>query len=157
MAGTLKWGLLSTAGINEAVIEPIRRAARSELLAVASRDAGRARAYAGERRIPRAYGSYEELLADRDVGAVYVSLPNSLHAEWTVKALQAGKHVLCEKPMTVSLEELDRVEQAAKASGRTVFEAFMYLHHPQTLRLREIVSSGGIGTIQLVSATFSFN
>jgi D-xylose 1-dehydrogenase (NADP+, D-xylono-1,5-lactone-forming) len=156
MAGTRKWGLLSTARINDSVVEPIRQAPRSELLAVASRDAGRARAYAAERRIPRAYGSYEELLADRDIGAVYVSLPNSLHAEWTIKALQAGKHVLCEKPMTVRLEELDRVEQAAARAGRTVFEAFMYLHHPQIRRLRELVASGAIGAVQLVHANFSF-
>ncbi len=156
MAKKVAWGLLSTAHINEAVIGPMRKSPRSELLAVASRDGERAKAYAAERRIPRAYGSYEELLFDPEVDAVYVSLPNSLHAEWTVKALQAGKHVLCEKPMTVTLEELDRVERAAAASGRTVFEAFMYLHHPQMRRLREIVAKGEIGGLQLVSSTFSF-
>ncbi len=156
MAKKVAWGLLSTAHINEAVIGPMRKSRRGELLAVASRDGARAKAYAAERRIPRAYGSYEELLFDPDVDAVYVSLPNSLHAEWTVKALQAGKHVMCEKPMTVTLEELDRVERAASASGRTVFEAFMYLHHPQMRRLRDLVARGEIGALQLVSSTFSF-
>jgi predicted dehydrogenase len=138
------------------VIEPIRAAGRSELVAVASRDGGRARAYAAEHGIPRAFGSYEEMLADPRIDAVYVSLPNSLHAEWTVKALEAGKHVLCEKPMTVTLEELDRVERAAERSGRSVFEAFMYLHHPQMRRLGELVAGGEIGALQLVSSNFSF-
>ena len=156
MPGKLTWGLLSTARINEAVIAPIRKAARSELLAVASRDGSRARSYAAERGIPRAYGSYEELLSDPEINAVYVSLPNSLHAEWAIKALEAGKHVLCEKPMAVRLEELERVERAARSSGRTIFEAFMYLHHPQTQRLREIVEGGEIGALQLVSSNFSF-
>ncbi len=156
MADKLRWGLLSTAGINRAVIAPIRAAARSELAAVASRDRARARAYAAEWNIPRAYGSYEEMLADPQIDVVYVSLPNSLHAEWTVRALESGKNVLCEKPMTVTPAELDRVEHAAAQSGRTVFEAFMYLHHPQTLRLRELVAAGGIGALQLVSSNFSF-
>ena len=157
MTDKLRWGLLSTADINEALIGPIRRARRSELLAVASRDGGRAKEYAAKRRIPRAYESYEKLLADKDIDVVYVSLPNSLHAEWTVRALDAGKHVLCEKPMSISMEELDRVEKAAKASGTTVFEAFMYLHHPQTRRLGDLVGGGEIGGLQLVSSTFSFN
>jgi predicted dehydrogenase len=129
----VRWGLLSTARINTALLGPLRQAERSHLAAVASRDYGKAAAYAVEHQIEKAYGRYEDLLADPEIDAVYVSLPNALHAEWTIKAAQAGKHVLCEKPLVVSLDEMSRVEQAAAAAGVTVFEAFMYLHHPQTI------------------------
>ncbi len=156
MNGTVRWGLLSTAKINAALIGPLQTAARSELAAVASRDHGKAAAYAVEHRIPNAYGSYEDLLADPEIDAVYISLPNSMHAEWTIKAAQAGKHVLCEKPLVVSLSELDQVEAAAAAAGVTVFEAFMYLHHPQTRTALEMVRSGKLGRLQTINSWFNF-
>lgn len=156
MNGTVRWGLLSTAKINAALIGPLQTAARSELAAVASRDHGKAAAYAVEHQIPNAYGSYEDLLADPEIDAVYISLPNSMHAEWTIKAAQAGKHVLCEKPLVVSLSELDQVESAAATAGVTVFEAFMYLHHPQTRIALEMVRSGKLGRLQTINSWFNF-
>jgi D-xylose 1-dehydrogenase (NADP+, D-xylono-1,5-lactone-forming) len=157
MSRKVRWGLLSTAKINSALIGPLKQAKRSELAAVASRDAERVAEYARKHEIPKAYASYEALLADPEIDAVYISLPNSLHAEWTVKAAQAGKHVLCEKPLVVALDELDRVEAAAAAAGVTVFEAFMYLHHPQTRRALEMVQSGRLGTLQTIESWFNFN
>src|SRR5512136_2114747 len=113
----LKWGLLSTAAINRAVIAPLRVSARNQLVAVASREQGRAEAYAAEWGIPRALGSYEALLNDPEIDVVYISLPNSMHAEWTIRAVAAGKHVLCEKPLAISVEEVDAVEAAARRAG----------------------------------------
>ncbi|MBW7882496.1 MAG: Gfo/Idh/MocA family oxidoreductase [Caldilineaceae bacterium] len=156
MPRMLRWGLLSTATINEALIGPIQQAARSELAAVASRNGERAAAYARQHQIAKSYGSYEALLADPEIDAVYISLPNSMHAEWTVKAANAGKHVLCEKPLVVSMAEMDRVEEAAAANGVTVFEAFMYLHHPQTKQALELVRSGRLGTLQTIHSWFHF-
>ena len=156
MTDQLRWGLLSTAGINRAVIDPIRQSTRSELSAVASRDRTKAEAYAREQGIPRAFGSYEAMLADPNIDAVYISLPNSLHKEWTVKAADAGKHVLCEKPIVIALDELDEVETAAARNGVVVFEAFMYLHHPQTRSLLSLVHEGAIGRLQMLSSSFHF-
>jgi D-xylose 1-dehydrogenase (NADP+, D-xylono-1,5-lactone-forming) len=156
MPDKIRWGLLSTAHINEALIEPIRQAGRSELAAVASRDLARAQAYAQEKGIANAYGNYEALLADPNIDVIYNALPNTLHAEWTVKAAQAGKHVLCEKPITPTLAELDEVEAAAKANKVTVFEAFMYLHHPQTLQVKEMIESGKLGDLQLINSWFAY-
>ncbi len=155
MADKLRWALLSTAAINQALIGPLRRAARSELVGVASRDLGRARAYAADWGIPRAFGSYEELLADPGIDVIYNPLPNSMHAEWSATAAAAGKHVLCEKPMVVSLNEMDLLEEAAATSGVTIFEAFMYLHHPQTRRVIELIGEGAIGTLQNVHSWFN--
>src|SRR5437773_1211272 len=135
----LRWGLLSTARINYRVIPAIREGMRSELTAVASRTLDRAQAYATEWKIPRALGSYEALLDDPDVDVVYISLPNSLHGEWTVRALEAGKDVLCEKPLALSLEEVDRIQAAATRASRVVAEAFMYRHHPLTHAVEDIV------------------
>ena len=112
------------------------------MLAVASRDRARAERYAAERGIPRAYDSYEALLADPDVDAVYISLPNSLHLEWTGRALQAGKHVLCEKPLSRREADVAAAFDLAERHGRLLMEAFMYRHHPQTTRLVELVRSG---------------
>jgi D-xylose 1-dehydrogenase (NADP+, D-xylono-1,5-lactone-forming) len=156
MNGTVRWGLLSTAKINAALIGPLQTAARSQLAAVASRDHGKAAAYAAEHHIPKAFGSYEDLLADPEIDAVYISLPNSMHAEWTIKAAQAGKHVLCEKPLVVSLAELDQVEAAAAEAGVTVFEAFMYLHHPQTSQALDMIRSGKLGKLQTINSWFNF-
>ncbi len=156
MKDILNWGLLSTARINRALIGPINESPRSRLLAVGSRDAANAQQYAAKWHIPRAHGSYEALLADPEVDVVYISLPNSLHAEWTVKALEAGKHVLCEKPLAVSVDEVDAVIQAARRSGRVAAEAFMYRHHPQTIKVKEIVDSRQLGSVQLVRGAFTF-
>ncbi|MBN2394062.1 MAG: Gfo/Idh/MocA family oxidoreductase [Anaerolineae bacterium] len=156
MSDKIRWGLLSTARINRALIPPICQSERSELVAVASRNLDKAQAYAKEWEIPTAYGSYEALLADPNIDAVYISLPNTLHCEWTVKAAEAGKHVLCEKPLVPTLAELDQIEAAAKANKVTVFEAFMYLHHPQTRTVQALVREGKVGEVQLVTSWFSF-
>lgn len=153
----LKWGLLSTARINRAVIGPIRASKRNQLEAVASRSLEKARAYAREWNIPRAFGSYEEMLADPDIDVVYISLPNGLHAEWTIKAAQAGKHILCEKPLALTGQELDAMELAAREAGVVLAEAFMYRHHPQTLKVKQLVAEGEIGELQLVRGSFTFN
>jgi len=153
----LKWGLLSTARINQAVIGPIRASKRNQLEAVASRSLEKARKYAREWNIPRAFGSYEEMLADPQIDVVYISLPNGLHAEWTIKAAQAGKHILCEKPLALSEQELDAMQKAAEQAGVVLAEAFMYRHHPQTLKIKELVTNGEIGDLQLVRGCFTFN
>jgi D-xylose 1-dehydrogenase (NADP+, D-xylono-1,5-lactone-forming) len=153
---TLNWGLLSTARINRALITPLRASKRNYLSAVASRTQKSADAYAREKKIPRAHGSYESLLADPEIDVVYISLPNHLHAEWTIKAVQAGKHVLCEKPLALSVDDVDAVQAAARKHGRVVMEAFMYRHHPQTLKVQEIVKSGSLGTLKLARGSFSF-
>ena len=142
MAKKVRWGLLSTANINKALIAPLQRAERSELVAVASRDSAKASAYAKEYGIPQAYGSYEALLADPEIDAIYNPLPNLLHREWTVKAADAGKHVLCEKPLVTTLADFDEVSAAAARNKVTIFEAFMYLHHPQTLTVLDLVRAG---------------
>ena len=152
----LRWGILSTARINRALIPPLRASSRSELVAVASRDEQRARAYADEWAIPEAYGSYEELLARDDIDVVYNPLPNHLHAPLTVAAAQAGKHVLCEKPLALSLDEVDAIAAAAEAAGVVVTEAFMYRHHPLTLRMQQLVAEGAIGRPLTVRGSFSF-
>ena len=153
---TLNWGLLSTARINRSVIPVLRTSERNQLVAVASRQAGKGRAYADEWGIDVAYGSYEEMLADPEIHVVYISLPNSLHAEWTIKAAYAGKHVLCEKPMAVTVAEMDAVIEAAEQNHVVVAEAFMYRHHPQTLKVKALIESGAIGEIKLVRGSFTF-
>jgi predicted dehydrogenase len=150
------WGVLSTARINRLVLAGAAASDRVQVLAVASRDASRAVAYAREQGIERAYGSYDELLADPDVEAVYISLPNALHVEWSIRALEAGKHVLCEKPLSPRADEVARAFDAAERADRLLMEAFMYRHHPQTRRLQELVSGGAIGPLRLIRAAFSF-
>ena len=152
----LHWGLLSTAHINDALIPPLQASPRNRLLAVASRSQATADAYAKEKKIERSYGKYESLLADPEIDVIYNSLPNHLHAEWTIRAVEAGKHVLCEKPLALSVEEVDAIESAARNHGRVVTEAFMYRHHPQTLKVQELVRDGSLGTLQLVRGSFSY-
>jgi len=152
----VKWGIVSTADINRKVIPGAHASDKVELVAVASRDLARADAYAREWEIPRAYGSYEELLADPEIEAVYISLPNTMHAEWSIKALDAGKHVLCEKPFTRHPEEVDAAFDAAERNGRLLSEAFMYRHNPQTAKLAELVSGGAIGELRLIRSAFSY-
>src|SRR5207253_3723233 len=124
--------------------------------AVASRDVVRALAYAQEHDIDKAHGSYDALLSDPDVEAVYISLPNSLHVEWSIRALEAGKHVLCEKPLDRRPQEVERAFDVAEQAGRLLMEGFMYRHHPQTYRLAELVADGAIGELRLVRSAFSF-
>jgi len=152
----LKWGLLSTARINRRLIPAIRAAERAELVAVASRDQARAEAYAAQWGIPRAHGSYQALLDDPDVDAIYISLPNSLHAEWTVRAAEAGKHVLCEKPLAVSVTQCDQIIAAAQSAGVVAIEAVMYLHHPLLHKARQLVQEGAVGQVTLVRGALSF-
>jgi predicted dehydrogenase len=153
----VKWGIVSTADINRKVIPGAHESDKVDLVAVASRDQARADAYAQEWEIPRAYGSYEALLDDPDVEAVYISLPNTLHAEWSIKALEAGKHVLCEKPFTRHPEAVTAAFDAAERAGRLLSEAFMYRHNPQTMRLVELVEQGAIGELRLVRSAFSYS
>lgn len=156
MTESLNWGLLSTAHINRKLIPAIRETPRAELVSVASRSQSRASHYAAEWNIPRAHGSYEALLEDPDVDVVYVSLPNSLHAEWTVKALESGKHVLCEKPLALSVAECDQIIQASQANRMIAMEAVMYLYHPILRKAREMVRHGAVGEITMVRGSFSF-
>ncbi len=153
----VNWGILSTARINRRLIPPINASEQSQVLAVASRNQGRAQEYANEWGIPRAYGGYDALLADRDIDVVYISLPNDQHTSWTIKALEAGKHVLCEKPMCLTLEELIQVEEASRRTGRSVQEGIMYLHHPQTHHYKNLVESGAIGELRYMHSEFTFN
>jgi predicted dehydrogenase len=152
----LRWGLLSTARINSALIPPLNASKRNRLTAVASRSQAAADAYAREWKIPRALGSYEALLNDPEIDVIYNPLPNSLHAEWTIKAVEAGKHVLCEKPLALTLAEVDAMTAASQKTGKVLAEAFMYRHHPQTLKVKELVDSGKLGKLQLIKGAFTF-
>jgi xylose dehydrogenase (NAD/NADP) len=154
---TVQWGILSTARINDKFIAGVAESQQSAVLAVASRDHVRAERYASERGIPRAYDSYEALLADPDVEAVYISLPNALHLEWTGRALEAGKHVLCEKPLSRRAADVRAAFDLAERHDRVLMEAFMYRHHPQTARLVDLVRSGAIGRLRVIRAAFSFH
>jgi xylose dehydrogenase (NAD/NADP) len=153
---SVAWGILSTARINRLVLDGARKSDRVDVAAVASRDAERAEAYARENGIERSYGSYEALLADDAIEAIYISLPNSMHVEWSIRALEAGKHVLCEKPLTRRASEAEQAFDAAEKAGRVLMEAFMYRHNPQTHRLSALVAEGAIGELRLVRAAFSF-
>ena len=156
MSEPVRFGFISTARINRRLLAAAEKSDRADVVAVASRDAGRAEAYAVEHGIERAHGSYEALIEDPEVDAVYISLPNSLHVEWSVRALTAGKHVLCEKPLTRSPAEAEEAFAAAERAGRILMEAFMWRHSPQTAKLEQLVRGGVIGQLQLLRATFSF-
>ncbi len=153
----LRWGFLSTANINKALYGPLHASKRNRLIAVGSRTEEKAAAYAKEWKIERAYGSYEALLSDPEIDVIYNPLPNHLHADWTIKAMEAGKHVLCEKPMALSLEEMDSMIAAAQGTGRVLAEAFMYRTSPQTLKVQEILASGALGRIRLMRGSFTFS
>src|SRR5688572_4269027 len=153
----LRMGILSTANIATVKVIPgMRRAERVDVVAIASRDAARSRAVADRLGIPTAHGSYEGLLADPDVDAVYIPLPNHLHAEWTIAAARAGKHVLCEKPLAMTAADAERMVEACRAAGVLFMEAFMYRLHPSWLAARELVASGRIGRLVAVQTWFSF-
>ncbi|HTI27214.1 MAG TPA: Gfo/Idh/MocA family oxidoreductase [Kutzneria sp.] len=150
-------GVLGAARIAPtALIAPARDNAEAEVVAVAARDRGRAAAYAAKHGIATVHGSYEDLLADPSIDAVYNPLPNALHAQWTLAAIEAGKHVLCEKPFTSNAVEAQTVADAADKSGLVVMEAFHYRYHPLAARLTEIIESGEIGTLKHVQAALCF-
>jgi xylose dehydrogenase (NAD/NADP) len=151
---SLRFGVLSTAAITDALLASGHE---QEFAAVGSRDRARAEAWAAERGVPRAYGSYEELLADPEVDAIYNPLPNSLHVEWSIKALEAGKHVLCEKPMSRHAGEVERAFDVAEREGLVLEEAFMWRHHPQLVRARELLAAGDVGELRVIRAAFAFN
>jgi D-xylose 1-dehydrogenase (NADP+, D-xylono-1,5-lactone-forming) len=153
----VRWGILSTAHINRLVIPPAQASPKVDLVAVASRNERKAQEYASEWKIPRALGSYEALLEDPDVEALYVSLPNSLHVEWSIRALEAGKHVLVEKPFDRRPERVEEAFEAAERAGRLLSEAFMFRHNPQTAKLTELVQGGAIGELQTIRAAFSYS
>jgi D-xylose 1-dehydrogenase (NADP+, D-xylono-1,5-lactone-forming) len=152
----LRWGILGTARINRMLIPPLRVSRGNRLVAVASRELARAEAYAREWEIGRAVAPYEALLADPEIDAVYIPLPNHLHAEWTIKAARAGKHVLCEKPLALSVDEVDAMEVACREARVVLAEAFMYRHHPQTLKVKELLDAGAIGALRYLRGSFSF-
>jgi predicted dehydrogenase len=153
---SLRWGILGPGRIAPRLVRAVAACARADLVAVASRDLARAAAFAAAHGIPHAFGSYEALVSAPDVDVVYVSLPNHLHAEWTIRALEAGKHVLCEKPLALTVEQVDAIAAASEHSGRIAVEGFMYLHHPQVLRAIEFARGGALGRLELVNGTFSF-
>jgi len=152
---TLRWGLLGTARINRRLIAAIRASARSAVAAVGSRDGARAAAYAREWAIPAAYASYDALL-DSPIDIIYNALPNSLHVPWTLNAVAAGKHVLCEKPLGLHAREVDAVIAAVGHSGVVVAEGFMYRHHAQTTTIQKALEAGTIGDIRTITSGFSY-
>jgi D-xylose 1-dehydrogenase (NADP+, D-xylono-1,5-lactone-forming) len=156
MTQPMRLGILSTAHINRLVIPGAHASERVELVAVASRDLARAQEYARTWEIERAYGSYEALLDDPNIEAVYISLPNTMHCDWSVKAVEAGKHVLCEKPLSRHSAEVEQAFDAAERAGRLLTEAFMYRHNPQTARLRQLVDEGAVGEPRVIRSAFSY-
>lgn len=150
------WGIISTGRIAQKFIAAVQPSSDVHIAAIASRDIERATEVAQKLGIPRAYGSYEALLADPEIEVVYIGLPNRLHAEWSIKAAQAGKHILCEKPLGVSRAEAEAMFDAAQQHRVWLMEAFMYRFHPQTIALQELIESGAIGQVQLVRASFGF-
>jgi xylose dehydrogenase (NAD/NADP) len=152
----LRWGLLSTARVNRHLIPAMRAAGRSEPVAVASRDRARGEAFAREWALPRVVEGYDALLADPGIDAVYVPLPNALHVEWTLAALAAGKHVLCEKPMALDARDVDRIGGAAGRAGRHVAECLMYPHEPQTAAVLDLLANGAIGALRTVAGCFTY-
>jgi xylose dehydrogenase (NAD/NADP) len=153
---TLRLGLLSTARINDEILTAADETNHVEIVAVGSREGTNAETYAAQRGIPRAHGSYEALLADAEVDAVYISLPNALHHEWTMNALAAGKHVLCEKPYSRHPDEVEVAFAAAEGGNLVLMEAFMYRHHPQTRLIEQLVCEGALGRLLSIRACFTF-
>jgi xylose dehydrogenase (NAD/NADP) len=151
---SLRWGIISTANITKKLLGSGHD---QQFVAVGSRDLARGQAFASEHGLARAHGSYEELLADPEVDAIYNPLPNALHVEWSIKALEAGKHVLCEKPMSRHPEDVERAFDVAEREGRVLEEAFMWRHHPQLQRARELIAAGDVGELRVIRAAFAFN
>jgi D-xylose 1-dehydrogenase (NADP+, D-xylono-1,5-lactone-forming) len=152
-----RWGILSAANIARRRFVPgVRAGSEGIVWAVAARDVTRAQQFAGDLGIPHAHGSYEALLADPEVHGVYIGLPNSLHTEWTIKAAAAGKHVLCEKPLSRRAADVEQMVGACRSAGVLLMEAFMFRHHPQHTRVRELLAAGAIGEPAVVRASFAF-
>lgn len=154
----LKWGILSTAAIGlKKVIPGIRKSAQNDIIAIASRNTEKAERAAGSLNISKAYDSYEKLLADPEIDAVYIPLPNHLHFPWTLKAIEAGKHVLCEKPMTLNASEAQQIHDVLNDHPEIkVMEAFMYRFHPQWIKTKELVKAGSIGKLYSINSVFSY-
>ncbi len=152
---TVRWGMLSTAGIGRVVAGAIRGSADAQFVAVAGRDRDRAAAYAAELGVPRSFGCYDALLADDGVDAVYIPLPIALHTEWTIRALQAGKHVLCEKPFAMTAADAAACFDAAEAAGRLCIEGLMWRHHPQTRLAQGLLADGAIGRLAYIRAALT--
>jgi predicted dehydrogenase len=155
----VRWGILSTAKIGiQKVIPAMQNARYTDVAAIASRDRGRAEQVSARLGIPRSYGSYDALLADPQIDAIYNPLPNHLHVEWSIKCLEAGKHVLCEKPIGLSVAEAEQLEAAGESYPRLkLMEAFMYRHHPQWIRAKQLVEDGAIGTLKTMHSFFSYH
>ncbi len=157
MENKLRWGVLSTASIGlRKVIPALQRGQYATVAAIASRDLARAQAVATAHGIPTAYGSYEELVADPNIDAIYNPLPNHLHVPWTIKAAEAGKHVLCEKPLSLTVAEAETLLAVRARTGVKIGEAFMIRSHPQWLRLRELIEEGRIGELRSIVGIFSY-
>src|SRR6202048_5203153 len=157
MKKKVEWGVLGVANIaTKKVIPAMQRGEWSEVTAIASRDLDKARQAAKELGIPKAYGSYEELLADPDIEAIYNPLPNHMHVPWSIRAAEAGKHVLCEKPLALNVAECRTLIEARDRTGVKIGEAFMVRTHPQWLRTREIIRGGGIGDLRVIAGVFSY-
>jgi D-xylose 1-dehydrogenase (NADP+, D-xylono-1,5-lactone-forming) len=153
----LRWGVISTANIGRAAVNPaIQASTNGELLAVASRDETRARTFAAKAGIPRAYGSYEALLDDAEIDAVYIPLPNSMHRDWTIRAAEHGKHILCEKPLALDQAECLEMEAVATGNGVRLMEAFMYRFHPRIDAAMQMIRDGAIGDLELIHSAFTF-
>jgi predicted dehydrogenase len=153
----VRWGVLSTADIGMSKVTPaIQRASNAEVVAIASRDAARSAAAAAELGIPTSYASYEALLAAPDIDAVYIPLPNDQHAEWTIRAAEHGKHILCEKPLAMSARQAREVADACSEAGVKLQEAFMYRHHPTWVEVVRLVRSGSIGELEGIQTWFSY-
>ncbi|HRD01792.1 MAG TPA: Gfo/Idh/MocA family oxidoreductase [Candidatus Saccharicenans sp.] len=153
----IKWGILGCAAIaGKALIPAFKKAQKAELVAISSRSAATATDWAKKFGLAKSYGSYEELLADKEIDAIYIPLPNHLHFEWTVKALRAGKHVLCEKPLALTAGEVMEMFEEAQANKRLLMEAFMYRFHPRLGKAVELIESGAIGEPRLVCSAFTF-
>ncbi len=154
----LKWGVMGCAGIAKySVIPGVQLSEWNEVSAIASRNIERAKQTAAELNIPVAYGSYEELLQDKSLDIIYIPLPNHLHKEWSIRAMEAGKHVLCEKPISLTANEAMEMAEVSKRTGKLVVEAFMYRYHPRYQQIKEIIASGEIGIVRGIHGVFTFN
>ncbi|WP_227013857.1 Gfo/Idh/MocA family protein [Paenibacillus psychroresistens] len=157
MTRKLRWGVIGAAGINQSVIPAIQASSTGSVTAIASRNLEKAQKAAEKFNIPTAYGSYEEILLDDQIDAVYIPLPNHLHKDWAIRAAQAGKHVLCEKPLALNAEEAQEMVDACAKANVKLAEAFMHRHNPRLERIKEIIASGEIGSIRALHGAFTFN
>ena len=157
MSDRIRWGILSTANIGRKVIPAIHASSNGEVAAVGSRSLATAQTFAKEQSIPTAYGSYEELIADENVDAIYISAAQRLHAEWSIKCAKAGKATLCEKPFASDAQEARTVVDVFDQADVLLAEAFMYRFHPQQIKVKEIIADGGIGDLHIISGSFTFS